>query len=219
MALSEGALSVVNSIPFLLRGVSVTLQITFLALLIGSFFGLVLAVMRVYGGGISRRLATAYSRVIRSLPLLVILFMLYYATYGVITMTEFFAVVMGLAVHTSAYQLEIFRGAIQSIGSGQMEAAQALGMNKIQCIIYVILPQALRKAVPYWGNEAAIVLKDSSFAFVLGIADLMRRGQYVSARTSQLLLTYVTVGLMYLILTTLLTRMLSLAESRVKIPE
>jgi polar amino acid transport system permease protein len=219
MVISAQVTQVINSIPYFLQGVGVTLQITFLALFLGSAAGLLLALARVYSRGVIRSFAVFYSRIIRSLPLLVILFILYYGTYGLVNMPAFFAVVMALAVHTSAYQLEIFRGAIQSISKGQMEAALALGMSKMQCIFTVILPQALRRAIPYWANEAAIVLKDSSLAFVLGIADLMRRGQYVSARTRSQLLTYIIIGIIYFILTLVLTRGLLYMEKKLRIPE
>jgi polar amino acid transport system permease protein len=218
MDLTVKTLQVLSAVPYLLQGVGMTLIITFFALMIGAFVGLLLGMARVYGGRISNRFAVAYSRLIRSLPLLVILFMLYYASSSVLNMSTFAAIVLALAVHTSAYQLEIFRGAIQSIGKGQMEAGLAIGMNKLQCVLTVILPQALRRSLPYWANEAAIVLKDSSIAYVLGIAELMRRGEYVSARTSKPFLTYVIVGFIYFILTFILTRSLLHAEKKLRIP-
>jgi polar amino acid transport system permease protein len=219
MVISQQAKQVISAIPYFLQGVGVTLQMTMLALFFGSLLGLSLALARVYGRGVVRLGATFYSRIIRSLPLLVILFMLYYGTYEYIEMPAFFAVAMALAIHTSAYQLEIFRGAIQSVSQGQMEAALAVGMSPLQGIFLVILPQALRRAVPYWANEAAIVLKDSSLAFVLGIADLMRRGQYVSARTRSQLFTYIVIGIIYFLLTLVLTRSLLYVEKKLRIPE
>lgn len=218
MNIGSKAYKVLNSIPYLLQGVGLTLEITLLALILGTAIGLFLALGRVYGGGLIRWFAITYSRIIRSLPLLVILFMLYFMGSEIIEISAFWAVVLALAIHTGAYQSEIFRGAIQSINKGQMEAALALGMSKSQGIFSVILPQALRRAIPYWTNEATIVLKDSPLAYVLGIAELMRRGEYVSARTTQPLLTYIVVGLIYLILTYAFTKSMARVESRVNIP-
>ena len=218
MNIGSKAYKVLNSIPYLLQGVGLTLEITLLALILGTAIGLFLALGRVYGGGLIRWFAILYSRIIRSLPLLVILFMLYFMGSEVIEISAFWAVIIALAIHTGAYQSEIFRGAIQSINKGQMEAALALGMSKSQGIFSVILPQALRRAIPYWTNEATIVLKDSPLAYVLGIAELMRRGEYVSARTTQPLLTYIVVGLIYLILTYAFTKSMTRVESRVNIP-
>ncbi|MDD4570465.1 MAG: amino acid ABC transporter permease [Tepidanaerobacteraceae bacterium] len=218
MGISDKAYKVLSSIPYLLSGVGITLEITVIALMLGTAIGLFLALGRVYGNGVVRRFVIFYSRIIRSLPLLVILFMLYFLGSEIIDIPAFWAVILALAIHTSAYQSEIFRGAIQSISMGQMEAALALGMSKYQGIFAVILPQSLRRAIPYWANEATIVLKDSALAYVLGITELMRRGEYVSARTSQPLLTYIVVGLIYLILTYAFTKSMARVESRARIP-
>jgi polar amino acid transport system permease protein len=218
MGISDKAYKVLSSIPYLLAGVGITLEITVIALALGTVAGLFLALCRVYGGGILRRFAIFYSRIIRSLPLLVILFMLYFLGSEIIDIPAFWAIILALAIHTSAYQSEVFRGAIQSINKGQMEAALALGMSKYQGIFSVILPQSLRRAIPYWANEATIVLKDSALAYVLGITELMRRGEYVSARTAQPMLTYIVVGIIYLIMTYSFTKSMARVESRVRIP-
>jgi polar amino acid transport system permease protein len=218
MGISDKAYKVLSSIPYLLAGVGITLEITVIAFALGTVTGLFLALCRVYSSGILRLFAVIYSRVIRSLPLLVILFMLYFLGSEIVDIPAFWAIILALAIHTSAYQSEIFRGAIQSISKGQMEAALALGMSKYQGIFSVILPQSLRRAIPYWANEGTIVLKDSALAYVLGITELMRRGEYVSARTAQPMLTYTAVGFIYLILTYAFTKSMTRVESRVRIP-
>lgn len=214
----ERAILVFQSIPYLLQGVGVTLSVTFLALLIGGVLGVTLALGRVYGGKMIKGAATLYSRIIRSLPVLVILFFLYFLGYDILNLSVFTSMVLALGIHTSAYQLEIFRGAIQSIARGQNEAARALGMSNLQGIFYIVLSQAFRRAIPYWANEAAIVLKDSSLAYVLGLTELMRRGQYIVARTNQALLTYIIIGFIYFLLTAFFTRGLSRVEEKVRIP-
>lgn len=214
----EKVMAVFQSIPYLLQGVGVTLSVTFLALLMGGVLGLLLALGRVYGGAVLRGTAIFYSRIIRSLPVLVILFFLYFLGYDLLNLSVFASMVLALGIHTSAYQLEIFRGAVQSIARGQNEAALAMGMTEWQSIFYIVLPQALRRAIPYWSNEAAIVLKDSSLAYVLGLTELMRRGQYIVARTNQALITYILIGIIYFVLTAFFTRGLSRVEKKVKIP-
>lgn len=218
MGINLGANKVLASIPYLLGGVWITLEISIIALALGTVLGLLLSLLRVYGSGIFRQFAIIYSRLIRSLPLLVILFMLYFLGSEIIDIPAFWAIILALAIHSAAYQSEIFRGAIQSISKGQMEAALALGMSKYQGIFSVILPQVLRRAIPYWANEATIVLKDSTLAYALGVTELMRRGEYVSARTSQPMLTYIVIGLIYLILTYTFTKSMARVESKVRIP-
>jgi len=218
MGISEKSLEVIESIPYLLAGVGITLEITALALILGAFLGLLLAIFRVYGGRLLSAFSTFYGRIIRSTPLLVILFILYFLGSEIIELSAFTATVFALGIHTSAYQSEIFRGAIQSISKGQMEAALALGMSKFQCITTIILPQAFRRAIPYWANEAAIVLKDSSTAYVIGVIELMRRAEFVIARTTKPFLTYMIVGIIYFILTYLFTRSLAQIEKKVRVP-
>ncbi len=218
MFFSDRAFEVYRAVPYFLEGVGVTLSVTFLALFLGGFIGLAAALCRVYGPWPVRGSAAFYSRTIRSLPLLVILFFLYFLGSDFFDLSVYISMVLALSIHSSAYQEGIFRAGIQSIERGQSEAARALGMTGPQGVLTVVLPQALRRALPYWSNEAAIVLKDSSLAYVLGLAELMRRGQYVVARTHQALLTYLIIGLIYFLLTLLFTRTLSLVEKRVRIP-
>lgn len=218
MGISEKSLEVLESIPYLLAGVGITLEITALALILGALFGLLLALLRIYGGPVLSHFSIFYGRIIRSTPLLVILFILYFLGSEVIELSALAAIVLSLVIHTSAYQSEIFRGAIQSISKGQMEAALALGMSRFQCITTIILPQAFRRAIPYWTNEAAIVLKDSSTAYVVGVIELMRRAEFVIARTAKPFLTYMIVGLIYFILTYLFSKSLSLVEEKVRVP-
>lgn len=215
--MSDKVAAVIQSIPYLIQGVKITLSITALALGLGAVIGLVLALSRVYGGGPLRRFSIVYGRIMRSLPLLVILFMLFYMGSEVVDITEYTAVVLALALHSAAYQSEIFRGALQSVKPGQMEAAVALGMSRVQGVLWVVMPQAMRRALPYWANEASIVLKDSSLAYILGIVELMRRGEYVSARTSEPLLTYTIVGIIYFIMTFMFSKVMAVAEKRYQV--
>lgn len=218
MNISKEIADVIMSMPYLLGGVKFTLVVTAESLLIGTLLGLFIALLRVYGGNVSKKIATYYCRIIRSLPLLVILFMLFFLGTEFIDFSAFGAAIISLALHTSAYQSEVFRSAIGSIERGQMEAGLALGMSKLQCIFSVILPQALRISIPYWTNEASILLKDSSLAYVLGTAELMRRGEFISRRLNPLF-TYIVVGMMYFIMTFIFTRVMSAMEDKCKIPE
>jgi len=207
----------VHVLNYILPAIGVTLAITALSLSLGLALGLLLAVARVYGGPLARFLAVAYSRIVRSLPTLVMIFAVWVIFAMPLHLPRFLAAVAALAACTTAYQSEIFRGAIQSLGSGQMLAARSLGMSRATAIRSVILPQALRLAIPAWSNEAAIVLKDSSLAYAVGVVELLRKTQYIAAASHKQLACYLTCALVYFCLTFLTNRGLGVAERRYRL--
>ncbi|MBN1486557.1 MAG: amino acid ABC transporter permease [Anaerolineae bacterium] len=209
---------IINSIPYLLQGALLTIAVTVLSLLTGFVIGLPLALMRVYGGKFSAKFAATYSTVMRGLPSLVVLFILFYGMAAFISLPAFVAGCIALGFCSSAYQMELLRGAIQSVGAGQMMAARALGMSRLQAIMSIILPQALRLAIPSWSNEAAVVLKDSSLIYSVGLAELLRRSQQVAARTYQSFIVYSICALIYFLLTFVTNRGLDHAERVFRLP-
>ncbi len=155
-------------LPPLLEGTLVTLQLIVLSIPLGFILGILIAVGRVYGNKIISFFCTIYVLFFRGTPLLVQLFILYYGLPSVgIFFSPFVAAVLGFILCSSAYHSEYIRGAIQSIKSGQMMAAEALGMSRNQAILYVILPQALRRAIPGCSNEIIYLVKYSSLAFMV----------------------------------------------------
>jgi len=166
-----------------------------------------------------RLLASAYERVLRSIPLLVTLFLLFYGlpAFG-IRLAPFTAAAIGVGLRSSAYQSQIFRGAILSISENQFRAALSMGMNRIRAFRHIIMPQALRLAIPPWTNELTIVLKDTSMAFALGVVELVRQGRYIIVATREPLLIYLTIAAIYLILTLLSNNTLGRLEKRLRIP-
>lgn len=198
-----------KEIPFILGGLSTTVELSVIALGTGFALGLPLALCGVYGNKVAKRIADAYCAFFRSIPLLVHIFMFYFVVAKVINLTNFAAAALAMGLRSAAYQSEIFRGGIQSVGSGQMAAAQSLGMSRFESIRYVVLPQAWRYAIPGWSNEAAVVLKDTSFAYAIGVAELMRRAEYVSARTYEPLTVFMGCAVIYFLMTFLVTRTLA----------
>jgi len=156
-------------VPYILRGLSVTLEVTAVALGTGLFFGSILAILRVYGGRLLSGILTIYTSIIRSLPHILLLLIIYFLIARIINLSPFWAGALSLAIISSVYQSEIIRGAILSVPPGQMMAARSIGMSTTQAIWHVIIPQALRHAIPPWSNEASIVIKDSSLVYVLGV--------------------------------------------------
>jgi len=204
-------------LKYILPGVKVTLLLTVSALALGMLVGMLLAIARVYGSPPLRTLASAYSRIVRSLPTLVVLFIFYSAVSYILRIGGISSAVIALSACTAAYQSEIFRGAIQSLGTGQMAAARSLGMSRAMAIRSVIIPQALRLAIPSWSNEAAIVLKDSSLAAAVGTAEVFRKAQQIGAANRDYLPAFLAAALIYFCLTFITNRVLGYAERRFKL--
>ena len=205
-------------IPYILTGLEVTLEVTLIALGTGFLIGLILALLRVYGGKTAAGIITVITMIIRALPHILLLLLAYFAIAAVVNLTPFWAGSLSLAIISSAYQSEILRGALLSVGSGQMMAARSLGMTRFQAVRHIILPQALRQAIPAWSNEAAIVVKDSSLVYVLGVPEILRKAQYYSARTYQPFTAFITVAGVYFLLTFLTNRGLSALERKLRLP-
>jgi polar amino acid transport system permease protein len=148
----------------------------------------------------------------------VLLFILYFIVSGSINLSPFWAGSISLGIVSSAYQMEIVRGAILSVSGGQMMAARAIGMSKNQAIRHVILPQTLRLAIPPWSNEAAIVVKDSSLVYALGVPEILRRAQLISASTQEPFLAYAVAALIYFLLVFITNRLLDALDRRLHIP-
>ena len=153
-------------------------------------------------------------------PLLVFLFLFYFGfcTLLNINLSAFSVGIIVLGLISSAYQSQIFRGAIQSLPDGQLKAARAIGMSDAKAILFVILPQALRLSLPGWSNEYSILLKDSAVTYALGVAEIMARAHFVASRTYQHLPLYFSAGVLFLLLTWLGIRLLRLLEEKARIP-
>jgi polar amino acid transport system permease protein len=203
---------------YIVQGTAITVAVTLVALPFGLILGLLMALVHTYGGKIMNRFAAGYSLLLRGVPPIVLLFILYFVLSGSINLSPFWAGSLSLGIVSSAYQMEILRGALLAVGGGQMTAARAIGMSRLQAIQYIVLPQALRLAIPPWSNEASIVLKDSSLVYALGVPEILRRAQQLSATTQQPFLAYGTAALIYFILVFATNRALDYLSERTKLP-
>lgn len=208
-----------NFFSYIVQGTAITVAVTLVALPFGLSLGLLMALVHTYGGKILGRIAAAYSLLMRGVPPIVLLFILYFILSGrFMNLSPFWAGSMSLGIVSSAYQMEILRGALLAVGGGQMTAARAIGMSRLQSIRYIVLPQALRLAIPPWSNEASIVLKDSSLVYALGVPEILRRAQQLSATTQQPFLAYGTAALIYFVLVFATNRGLDYLSERTKLP-
>ncbi|HRA67992.1 MAG TPA: amino acid ABC transporter permease, partial [Caldilinea sp.] len=207
----------IATLNFILQGLWVTIGVTLLALTVGLIFGVAMAMLRVYGNRFLRQVATVYSVIVRAVPVIVIIFILYFVIARFVNLSPFLAGSLALGFASGAYKTEIFRGAFQAVPPGQMVAARAIGMSRLQAIQSIILPQAVRLALPAWGNEATLVLKDSTLVFVVGVPEIFRRAQQISARTLEPFMAFGAALLLYLILTMIATQILQWIERRYRL--
>jgi polar amino acid transport system permease protein len=199
-------------IIFIGDGLVVTFQITIVSMTFALLLGLIAGLGRTATNSFFNILASLYVEVIRGIPLLAQLFWIYYAMSRFIRLGPQVSAVLGLTICYGAYIGETFRGGIQSIPKGQMEAARALGLTRAQAMRHVIIPQAVRIILPPVGNEFIAMLKDSSLVSVLAISDMLRRGREYASRTFAYFETYTLVALVYLLVTLIFSRVVYYIE-------
>ena len=211
----------VQAMPLLLTGAAVTVQITALSVLLGIIIGLFVGIARISTYRVIHLIAAVYVDFLRGTPLLVQIFLVYFAL-PVVTgqrIDPFVAAIAACSINSSAYVAEIFRAGIQSIDAGQMEAGRSLGMSWLQTMRYIIVPQAARRVIPPLGNEFIALLKDSSLVSVIGFEELTRRGQLIIARTYASLEIWLCVAIIYLVMTVSISRLVAWLERRYKIDD
>lgn len=232
--MQESIITVFGALPWILNGALITVCTVVSAMLIGLVFGIPMAVGQVYGGPVTRRLVGLYVWFFRGVPILVLLYLFYFGLVYQLNPLEFsllgkafsinldispFAascLVLGLT--STAYQSQIFRGAINSLPGGQLKAARALGMRDSAAIVYIVLPQALRLSIPGWSNEYSILLKDSALVSVLGTMELMSRTKAIATSTAEYTAFYVTAAVLYFLITFVGVRGLRWLEKSFRVP-
>lgn len=172
----------VSSFPLLLSGLRVTLELGTVSIVAGLVLGLFVALIRIYAARPFRVAAKIYTDVFRSIPLLVLLIVIYYALpFAGLSLSPFMSAAVALTLVSGAYTAEIFRAGIEAIPIGQFEASQALGLNYRHMMIDVILPQAVRIVVPPLTNNCINVIKDTALASVVAMPDLLKQATQAQA--------------------------------------
>ena len=189
----------VEFLPILMSGVALTVIVTIGSLLLSTVLGLVWAFMRVSGIGVLSGFSAGLINVIRGIPIIVLLFYLYFVMPDLgVTLSALQAAILGLGIAYSAYQAENFRAGIEAIDKGQIEAAQAIGMGWWQTMRRVVLPQAVKIVLPPYGNTMIMMLKDSSQASTITVAELALQGKLIASSTFKNTSVFTLVALMYL---------------------
>jgi len=190
----ENFVVIYQALPFLLRGIVTTLGLVLSSLALGFIIGVPLSVGQVYGSSWTKKFIGIYIWFFRGLPVLV------------------------LGLRSSAYQAQIFRGSIQSLGQGQLLAARSLGMSKGMAIWNIILPQALRMSIPGWSNEYPAMLTESAVTYAIGVMEVLTRGNFIASRTYKPMPIYLTCALIFILLSYSGMKLLHILEEKVRIP-
>jgi polar amino acid transport system permease protein len=186
-------------LPILMQGVALTIVVTIGSLILSTVLGMVWALMRVSGVRALSSISAGLINVIRGIPIIVLLFYLYFVMPDLgIALSALQAAIIGLGIAYSAYQAENFRAGIEAIDKGQIEAAQAIGMGWWLTMRRVILPQAVRIVLPPYGNIMIMMLKDSSQASTITVAELALQGKLIASSTFKNTSVFTLVALMYL---------------------
>lgn len=204
-----------NYLPFLLRAAGTTIWISFLSLLFGSTLGMVLAVLRVYGGCTAGRFVWLYVWLIRGTPMLLQVFAIYYwlPSCGIM-LPAFTAGVVALSVNAAGYYVDIFRAGILSVPQGQIEAGYAVGLTPLQVMSRIIFPLAVRPALPPYIGQSINLVKNTSLVSVISVQELMFTAQSIYSSTYRVAEILGTAGVLYLAINTLLQGLQAWLEKR-----
>lgn len=204
----------VETLPLILSGLMTTLALGFTCIILGFFAGILLAVLRLYGGRAISAVTVAYIDVFRSIPVLVLLFIVYYALpFAGVRLTSFIAATTAISMVSASYSAEIVRAGIEAIPRGQFEAARALGLHFSTSMRLVVLPQAIKIVVPPLTSNSINVMKDTALASVVAMPDLLKQAnqaQALAANPTPL----IVAAIIYLLILLPLVRLVGLLEKR-----
>ena len=209
--------------PTLLNGLGMTVQITVLSLLIAMVLGIFVCLMNISHNVVLRGIAKFYIWLIRGTPMLVQAFYFYFAmpqliqsiTGSQFRITVFTASLVTLTLNAGAYISEIFRGSIESVNKGQMEAARSRGLNYAKSMQKIMLPQAVRICLPSLVNQFIITLKDSTILYAIGLSEIMYNAKIYVGRTMESFATYTWVAIFFLLIVTILSFISRAVERRI----
>lgn len=202
----------------LLRGLVVTLDITWWSLILTILIGLAAALLRLSDSLVGRTLARSYIEIIRNTPLLVQLYLFYFVLAPILGVDRYVTAILCLGVFEGAYAAEIFRAGILSVRKGQWEAAHSLGLDRIDTYRYIVLPQAIRLVLPPMTGQMISLIKASAIVSVIAIFDLTNEGRNVIADTFMTFEIWLTVAAIYLAITIALSVFVSWLETRLGTP-
>jgi polar amino acid transport system permease protein len=203
------------SIPLLARGAATTLYLSAASILLATLLGLALAILQLYGGMVLRAFVEVYLYVVRGVPLLVLLFAMYYALpYAGVRIEPVAGGILVIGIYFAAFMTEVFRGAVLSVPNGQWEAARTIGLTTPRILVDVVLQQAARVAGPPYINTCIMVVKGTSLVAIIGLADVTYIGKQIVERTLAPFEIFGAVALVYFVICFALSRLGKYLERR-----
>lgn len=201
---------------YYLTGIKITLLLSLFSLLIGSALGAFISLLKLSKIKFLRFIATIYIEIVRGTPMMVQIALVYFGSYVVmgVNMDGFLAALIAVSLNSAAYVAEIIRSGIQSIGKGQTEASRSLGISEKQTMRHIILPQAIKNILPALGNEFITLIKETSVASTIGVADLMFASKIVQSNSFQPFNPLIIVAVIYFMFTFILSQLLGVLERR-----
>lgn len=197
-------------------GIRITLLLSFLSLVMGTTLGSLLSLMKLSKSKILSLLATIYIELVRGTPMMVQIAIVYFGSFVLlgVNIDGFIAALIAVSLNSAAYVAEIIRSGIQSVDKGQTEASRSLGLSSGQTMRYIILPQAIKNILPTFGNEFITLIKETSVASTIGVADLMYASKIVQSSSYQPFNPLIIVAIIYFIFTFSLSQLVRLYERR-----
>jgi polar amino acid transport system permease protein len=209
--------------PVLMEGIVFTLLFTFIGMIVGFFIAVPLCLVSLYTRGIGKKLTDFYVSLIRGTPLLIQLYIIYYGFPKIllplgITITPYMAAFVGFILNSGAYQIEYMKGGFKAISYEQIEAAQSIGMSRLQMVTTILLPQGLRFSVPALSNELIYLLKYTSLGFVIQAPELMTKAKELASTHARYMETYLIAAFLYIIITFVLSKFTDIIDEKLRIP-
>jgi His/Glu/Gln/Arg/opine family amino acid ABC transporter permease subunit len=201
------------------KGLWVTIEISFIAIIIGILIGITVAILKVTANNYKKLkwvgvLCNGYINIIRGTPVMLQLLIIYNLIFTARDTSEILVAGLCFGINSGAYVAEIVRAGIESIDKGQSEAGRSLGFNANQTMTYIIMPQAIRNILPALGNEFIVLIKETSVASIIAVVDLLQAAQFVGSRTWDILPPLIIAAVFYLVMVLGLSKLLGMFERR-----
>ena len=199
-----------------LRGLGITLEVSFFAALFGLLLGVLLALMRLSGVKPLEKISGVYIGIIRGTPMLLQVLIINFGIFGSIAIDRVIIGVIACGLNSAAYVSEIIRSGILSVDKGQTEAGRSLGLSNWQTMRLIVFPQALKTALPALCNEFITLIKETSILAYIALTELTKAGDYIRSKTYSAFTPYIVSGILYLVVTGVLTKLLGKLERRLR---